>query len=415
MTTNVRGGDSFALLPGPILEMILAQLDLPSLHNLSRSSYLVFSFLHEEGSARRIIETIINLTLPASVQLLARKFAFLRWAFREWNTRPVQNLSVFIAKFIKNDKEDEEYSSLPPEMPLSIMFDVMAAAATIRYLAFDILHRMIDRCKKLEFYRLENPKKRYIRNPARVGNPEKLVYAPVPKPPRVRYQQGEMSPVSADEESRATCALWEIFLIWELRSGVGDTLWTPEERDQLSRLPFEKIWGHVFYNYYMEPNRTMASELFPSLPTEVQRYRAAKALAHNAGWHYQGDFPPFRLIPDVGKHKFCNSGYSFYSTLLSRWYTSPCRYVGFDAYRRYGFAIWDQDRLAALGLLYAKENPMELPQVPRSECDQYVRWESILTADDLEEIERRRQLYWPGLEIIYMENEFGRLLVDLDG
>ncbi|KAJ5718519.1 hypothetical protein N7488_004165 [Penicillium malachiteum] len=147
-------------------------------------------------------------------------------------------------------------------MPLSILFDVLAAAATIRCLVFQLLHKMIDRCEKLEFSRLENPRKRYIKNPKRVGNPGNMVYAPVPKPPRIRYQQGEMGPVSACEESRASLALWGIFLIWELRSGVGDTRWTSEERDRLSRLPLEKIWGHVLRNGEMEPNRTMASEFF---------------------------------------------------------------------------------------------------------------------------------------------------------
>ena len=151
----------------------------------------------------------------------------------------MENISQFIAKFIKCD--EEECSSLPPEMPLPILFDVLAAAATIRCLVFHILHRMINRCEKLEFSRLENPNKRYIRNPARVEKPGNLVYAPVPKPPRVRYQQGEMGPVSASEENIATRALWEIFLVWELRSGVGDTRWTPEERGRLSRVPFEKI------------------------------------------------------------------------------------------------------------------------------------------------------------------------------
>ncbi|KAJ5718518.1 hypothetical protein N7488_004164 [Penicillium malachiteum] len=106
MTQSVPFDDSFALLPGPILDMILPQLDLASLHNLSRSYYLVFSFLHEKGSARRILETIINLSLPKALQLLARKFAFLRWAFREWSTRAVENISDFISEFIKCDEEE---------------------------------------------------------------------------------------------------------------------------------------------------------------------------------------------------------------------------------------------------------------------------------------------------------------------
>lgn len=158
MAESLLVGDIFALLPGPVLEMIAVQLDLSSLHNLYRYSPTIACLLHEDGTARRTIEKILHLTLPKHTQeALIRKFAFLRWAFLDWNTRAVKDLNTFIAQFIKSD---EEYFSFPREIPLSILFDTLVAAATIRYLTFDILHKMIDCCKKLELCRMENPKKK---------------------------------------------------------------------------------------------------------------------------------------------------------------------------------------------------------------------------------------------------------------
>ena len=92
---------------------------------------------------------------------------------------------------------------------------------------------------------------------------------------------------------------------------------------------------------------------------------------------------------------------------LSKRYTSPCRYVKFRPFRCYGFAIWDLKRMQGLGLLFAQGGSPELPQTaqtPRSEPDQYFRWESILSTEDLEEIEQRRRHYWPETELICVED-----------
>lgn len=53
----------------------------------------------------------------------------------------------------------------------------------------------------------------------------------------------------------------------------------------------------------------------------------------------------------------------------------------------------------------ARDSP-QLPQAPRSEPDEYDRWESILSQEDLEEIEQRRKHYWPGTEIVAVEDEW---------
>jgi hypothetical protein len=71
--------DIFALLPELVLAMILVHLeDLASVYSLYRSSPTVFSLLHGDGTARRVIEAIMEESIPTRTQILIRKFAFLR-------------------------------------------------------------------------------------------------------------------------------------------------------------------------------------------------------------------------------------------------------------------------------------------------------------------------------------------------
>lgn len=80
-------------------------------------------------------------------------------------------------------------------------------------------------------------------------------------------------------------------------------------------------------------------------------------------------------------------------------------------FRRFGFAIWDHRRLEGLGLLnnYPVFNEFK-SLAARSEADQYVRWESLLGADDLKEAENKRKYYWLGIEIVHVQAGFGFLV-----
>lgn len=99
-------------------------------------------------------------------------------------------------------------------------------------------------------------------------------------------------------------------------------------------------------------------------------------------------------------------GFAFAVGDLSRWFRSPCRYVPFRVFRRFGFALWDQMRMRAVGLLSRREVSLRLTQAPRSEPDLYVRWESILGKGDLEEVERRRKDFWPSRNIANVEDQY---------
>ncbi|OOF98331.1 hypothetical protein ASPCADRAFT_142457 [Aspergillus carbonarius ITEM 5010] len=398
--------DILATLPSPVLVMVLEQLeDLASLHSAYRASPAVFSVLHEAGTARRVIEAIMDLSLLEVTRVLIRKFAHLRW-----NAHPVAGVDTFSKQYIT---DDTEYSQLPREIPLPVLCDILAAASTVRYLAHASLHEMIDRCMALEMYRLENPKLKYIRNAHRTPALWNSDYFPVPKPPRERYQQADAGPPSAMEEQMAIRALWQLLLIWELRSAVSGPNprwnWSASEVSKLQGLSLDELWQPSLTNQLIEQTRTVAdcSCTFPALPSPVERYRAAKSLARNAEWRLPCHCCPSAIqTKRIDSHgsKYDMPGYSFVLTTLSPWYTSPCRYVEFRSFRRFGFALWDRTRMAALGLLYPDQGCPKLPQSPRSESDQYVRWESILSAEDLEDIERKRKHFWPGVDMVHLES-----------
>ncbi|KAF7170129.1 hypothetical protein CNMCM6106_004931 [Aspergillus hiratsukae] len=398
--------DGFSILPEPVLEMVLMQLDdLASLYSIYRSSPAVLHLLHEGGTARRIMQRTMELSVPKQTQVLIRKFTFLRW-----NARQAKDADEFIETYIKNDTGWE----FPHEIPLSVLCDSLAAAATIRYLAHAGMHEMIARCQQLELMQLQNPKLKYIRNAHRTPALWDSEYFRVPKPSRERYQQAEAVPISAIEEQRAIRALWQLLLIWELHSLVNGPSprwnWPSEEVSRLQNMHFEELWRHALWNEMIEPIRTMdeCSCLFPTLRSPGERLRAAKNLAFSAGWKLPCDCsaPSASLIRDIDDEFWRSApGYSFVVGQLSKWFTSPCRYVKFRPFRRYGFAIWDLRRMQGLGLLCRPGNSPQLPQAPRSEPDQYVRWESILSPEDLEEIEQRGKHYWPGTEIVVVESE----------
>lgn len=212
--------------------------DFASLYSIYRSSPAVFRLLHEDGTARRIFQRIMELSVPEQTQVLIRKFTFLRW-----NVRPAKDLDDFIEKYIK----DGTAFVFPHDIPLSVLCDSLAAAATIRYLAHAGMHEMIARCQQLELMQLQNPKLKYIRNAYRTPALRNSEYFPVPKPPRERYQQADAVPVSTIEEQRAIRAIWQLLLVWELHCVVNGQSprwnWPSNEVSRLQNILLRKYGG----------------------------------------------------------------------------------------------------------------------------------------------------------------------------
>lgn len=100
--------DAVSILPDPVLEMVLVQVDdLASLYSIYRSSPAVFYLLREDGTARRIIQRIMELSVPKQTQVLIRKFIscdrmlvlLKMWMNSLKNTSRMTLVSSSLAKF----------------------------------------------------------------------------------------------------------------------------------------------------------------------------------------------------------------------------------------------------------------------------------------------------------------------------
>lgn len=111
--------------------------DLASLYSIYHSSPAIFHLVHEDGTARHIIQRIMELSVPKQTQVLICKFTFL-----QWNAYLAKDVDEFIIKYIKDDTGFK----LPYEIPLSILCNSLAAAATICYIAHAGMHEMIACC-----------------------------------------------------------------------------------------------------------------------------------------------------------------------------------------------------------------------------------------------------------------------------
>lgn len=60
--------------------------------------------------------------------------------------------------------DDTSYDRIPQDIPVSVLCDVLAASAAIRYPTHAGMHEMIARCMRLELLQLQDPKLRYMRN-----------------------------------------------------------------------------------------------------------------------------------------------------------------------------------------------------------------------------------------------------------
>ncbi|OOF91968.1 hypothetical protein ASPCADRAFT_56595 [Aspergillus carbonarius ITEM 5010] len=414
----IQGGhpDIFGTLPFAIRAIILIYLeDLASVYSAYLASPAIFHLMHEYDTGRRVIEKIMDLSLSNDIKILIRKFVRLRY------DHPMPSLNCFIDEYIKRTTE---YACLPRGLPVSAICDILAASSTVRYIAHDGMHEMLDRCNYLQLHRLKRPASGYLRNIYEMSTAEGAEYFPIPKPDWERYQHRDAGPPTIVEEQMAMRAIWQVFIIWELRNAVTTRRWVWPASDiwKLQDMHFDLIWQHALSPGVVEQSQTMAdcACMFPwlKIPSETSssgaetlhssrnRYRTVKALAHVESWKPSCDcaLPSADLIKQSLNFDDNIPGYSYVITNLSPIKTSPCRYVEFRSHRRFGFAIWGQKRLEALGLLYPKTGAPEMPQCPRSEADQLVRWRSVLDERDWQYIEQKRMCIWPGIELTSFES-----------
>jgi hypothetical protein len=84
----------------------------------------------------------------------------------------------------------------------------------------------------------------------------------------------------------------------------------------------------------------------------------------------------------------------FGTKVLAHLPSSPLRHIDFVVFRPYGFAIWDLKRMVALGFLNSPDRKHVAQNPLLSESNLFFTWGSILTKDQLEEVERLQRENW---------------------
>lgn len=420
--------DPFQTLPCPILEMILKLLsDLPSLHSLHNASPAVASLLHEDGVTPVIIEAIISSSgrgqgLPPQTRALFRTVILLQWRpgvatgcadVHAATDNPLpSSWDAFTSPFNQCGRGGRIIPAgygdarLPTSIPQPILCHVLALATRVRRLTHACLHALIARCMALEPAHPENPSFRYRRK-ATFSQRQR-------RPPGRPYRPVDVGAPSWVEEQSVARTVWRLVLFFELRHAAGALGWGAEDVRRLQGLRAEEFWeGLLLRRGELAELKTVAECVFPAGTAPVGAEGGDEGLPRQMvsssvlgeEWLYcckeskleteeEWSNAERRLDQFFRGYSESSPGYFFGTTALANLQSSPLRHVDFAVFRQYGFAIWDLKRMVALGFLESpgREDVAQNPLL--SESNLFFTWESILTKDQLEEVEGMQREHW---------------------
>lgn len=405
-TTNM---DPFQTLPVPIMEYILKLLpDLPSLHSLHNASPTVASLLHEDGVAPVIIEAIISQS-PPQIQFLIRTIALLQWCPGSGSTNAANDnplpssWDAFTSPYNQFDRGGRPIPTgygdihLPKSIPPSILCHILGLSTRVRQLTHACLHDMIARCMALEPMHLKTPRFQY-RRVAKFEHRQR-------RPPGLPYQPVDSGTPSWAEEQRVARAVWRLVLFFELRDAVvvrGLLDWGEEDARRLRGLGAEEFWDGLLIGGERMELETAVKWMFPASTAPGNERLPLWRDSSSVSWgKWICCCPESRPATeeewkDAEKcfNRFYSPGYAFGKQAIARLHSSPLRHVDFAVFRPYGFAIWDLKRMMALGFLesFSRDDVAQNPLL--SESNLFFTWESILTKDQSEEVERKQREQW---------------------
>lgn len=397
--------DPFQALPVPILESILGFLpDLSALFYIYNASPTVASVLRLEGVAPLVIEIImVRSSMPRETHVLIRTVALLRWgsSFGFENTVCEYPLPSSLAAFQRSYEQNVSSSPkkygekhLPRSTPPFILCRLLALYTHVHCPTHYYLHDLIAHCLTLKPERVAHPRLRYKLR----GTLEKMQKRPEGLP----VQPVNIGAPSWIEEQRVLRAMWRMVLFFELRyaisiNGCG---WAEEDIQLLQGMNLENFWEKFLSVGGKEEMMSVAEWVFSAdaalvVPVAKGRY---------------GPLPPWMISPSplskmsihccklsrpvTGEEwsqedwDLCGeSRSSRLFGLVQRHWPSPLRYVDLSVFRPYAFAIWDEDRLEALGFWV-------LNRSGTSESDVLFRWLNILLKEQLEEVQKTQRINW---------------------
>ncbi|KAL2062144.1 hypothetical protein VTL71DRAFT_6410 [Oculimacula yallundae] len=414
----------FSRIPKEVLLLIVKQTPgLPSFRNLEKASPTISSLFDEFG--HEIIESIISTSLPAQIQSLIRTIVLL-----QSNKIHTHSLDDFTAAYLRRDGYCETSSNVPPEYaqcirsghpglkgslfvcvackeafpPIQIPPDsssvilrsILNTACQIQNMTDTLLRSSLDRCLAL--------------NPRQLG--ERWRYIPLPntgRKPQARPQGIPFKPESSDpfswtERQRTSRHFWRVQLFFELKLKSRDLQWPDEELARLESLDAFAFWelsglqrrlreqfgtivDYLANTGHQHGTNTLGQMTIAQAPNQIS---LASPFTRKS-WEIPFHIDRYALNQVNEAERIAGKAIG-----NPRRLDTPLRYTEPGNWRKFGFYIWDDERMKSLGFLFRMYTGDDgHSHRSFSIHDFFYRWESILSRDLIEANDRQRIAAFP--------------------
>jgi hypothetical protein len=402
--------DPFATLPVPILETILGLCpDLQSLDELRKASPTVASILREEGVLSPILENIISRSETRHMRVLIRTLVLLRWRCLACSSPIVkyslvdnplpdvwEGIGGFSYQFSDHWPGPDTFGGipLPKSVPPPILCSLLAVSSRIQNLTHSCIRDFHARCMML--------KPSHLADPEFVYNYRYFFSEWEPPPAGQRYTPQDVTGSSRYERQRVLSSLWRIVLYFELLDYLetGCCEWDPFTVERLKVNGLGNFWSNHLWHGEMAQLMSVGDWL----ASEPQQWAIS---GREKVDERKMKFSLLSAVLDIDRGRFvCRSnleeeqwrpieeltesespGCESWREGLTGNPRSPLKHIDFDVFRPYGFALWDSQRMAALGFL---ADPIHTAGVDvLSQSNIMFTWMSILPEYVLKYFEER--------------------------
>ncbi|RYO84412.1 hypothetical protein DL764_009337 [Monosporascus ibericus] len=388
---------SFESIPPEILLHIIRHVpDLRSLHSSALAAPSVFRLWGDFGA--NILQTITSNRIVTTPQV---RDLILLVALLRSGEMPAWSLDIFVEQFMRPTMMNQppEPSCVVPS-PSACPFSVLTTASRIYNLTQSCLEHYLDKLRAVQprLRRPADPKFSYM---APYGPDELMVPGWQRQTDGVPYNTPYMGPASWEEAQVVLRAFWRLQMFHDFKRAALNSRLTA-----FPRLDVERIVG------------LRLEELFPCVHPHMTQYHEILSVSDylqepDASTHLI-DRPPGRKVdhmtgpPEIPKDAYCLVSYTGKVRHLSYvpdglwrrpWIhpihqlihdeQSPIRGVSFEVFRRLGFVLWDENRLAALGLAQTPPVRGQKPPPVKGHWTYWYSWRSILSKEELSQVEMR--------------------------
>ncbi|KAG4422958.1 hypothetical protein IFR04_003870 [Cadophora malorum] len=392
MDSKIKGPAAASINTAPpeiLLQIAKSVPDLRSLHHLALALPSIYRLWISHGS-----EILREVTSNRSVTTPQVRDLILLVALLRSGEMPVWSFDTFLERFVRPtlvlNSAPESPCSIPT--PTSCPLSVLGTAGRMYHLTHSCLEYYLERLREVQ-PRLQRPVDQGFDYEAPYGPHEMMVPGWLREVEGIFYETPCMEPPSWIEEQVVFRAFWRLQLLYDFRqAGKQSRLdgWSESDVSRIANLQLDELFPCA------HPHMTTYHEI-----VSVQEY-----LDESSG----GDLPPQEEASkeDVGLAEIPDDAWSWvlrsgtvrhlqYSPngllnrgpvhlalhgLISR-DESPINGVSFSVFRRLGFALWDNQRLATLQLA---DEPLYVGQettLRKRPSQFWFSWRSILSEEEL--------------------------------